>query len=199
MTFPSSHTESVTKPGQGPIPLTPIHALSTVLTSWGGGTWRMGGSEWGEKIGACNEEVQESKGVKGECRWLSPSQVGRAFWLKGGLGQKRGQIGGECEWPMGRMLTPQDLWCKSLSWETIGQNHAVGGSMVESNYVQILFPGHSADKLLSLSVPWFLHLQNNNSVRTPFMKFWWGLMELIHQKQYLVSSKGSINHTYYDF
>ncbi|KAM9030902.1 dihydropyrimidinase-like isoform 3-T4 [Megaptera novaeangliae] len=30
--------------------------------------------EWVEKIGACNEEVQESKGVKGECRRLFTSQ-----------------------------------------------------------------------------------------------------------------------------
>ena len=43
-----------------------------------------------------------------------------------------------------RMLTPQDLWSKSLSWESTDQNQAVAGSMVESNCDQLLLHEHTS-------------------------------------------------------
>lgn len=47
---------------------------------------------------------------------------------------------------------------RSLSWEMTRENLALGGSIIESNYVQMLLPEHAVHKLLSLLVPQFLHL-----------------------------------------
>lgn len=146
--------------------------------------------------------AQEGRGVKDNARDSSRGQLERAFRVKGGFRQRKSEeycgqigwdgIGAELECLLRENVTHQGGWVPSSELGSGTQTTLWEAAWCQATCPKVA-PEHTVHMFLSFPVPQFLHLYSSRASEPLSWALCKDLMEMIHPKQCLAPSKGSIN------